>query len=386
MNKLFFISVFAFSLVASLAFGAVGDGTYGNEDTYGNFSYGVSSASSGSSSNASVSFPANATVTFDGIETTNTTLNIVTNNGVTGSVTIVQYTSTPPGVGSSSSASINQFVSIDVASIIQNAMNYSLITVYYTESEVSDANVAEGSLRLSRWNGTQWVTFDGEGIGGVNTVDNYVWANTSHFSTWGVFGNTNPAPVTATSSKSTGSGGGGSSFKYDCTSWSACTVDGIQTRTCTNVGSSPGDYQKPAEKQTCTYQLPVDAAAESSDESSDETQNTESSAPSSQETKTESKGFLGTGFAVAKNVVNGATNSALGWSVTLLVAATLLGTIIFNRMGGFPGTDEFTRASRLHKQALVAHQKGNYAKAESLRKKAQTLREKAEHTSFDPKQ
>ncbi len=69
-------------------------------------------------------------------------------------------------------------------------MNESEIRVYYNDDEVSSAGLDENSLRLYYYNATNssWEKYDGIN-GGVNTTENYVYAITNHFSTWGVYGN-----------------------------------------------------------------------------------------------------------------------------------------------------------------------------------------------------
>src|SRR3989338_8615058 len=48
-------------------------------------------------------------------------------------------------------------------------------------------------------------------------------------------------------------GGGGCIYTWQCSDWTECSENGIQTRTCTNIGTCLGDYSKPAEIQDCVY-------------------------------------------------------------------------------------------------------------------------------------
>ncbi len=48
-------------------------------------------------------------------------------------------------------------------------------------------------------------------------------------------------------------GGGGCIYTWQCSDWTGCSENGIQTRTCTNMGTCLGDYSKPAEIQDCVY-------------------------------------------------------------------------------------------------------------------------------------
>lgn len=99
--------------------------------------------------------------------------------------------------------SANKFIDITASSDIMAAMNYTILKISYLHSEVSEAD--ESTLRLWFYNSSSssWTAMEG----GVDTSANIAWANTTHFSKWGIFG-TAPAPVQA-SSGSSGSGSSG---------------------------------------------------------------------------------------------------------------------------------------------------------------------------------
>ena len=75
-------------------------------------------------------------------------------------------------------------------------MDWWILKVYYTDSQLAASGLTESSLRLQYYDeeGEEWIVYTGD-EGGVNTTGNYVWANLTHFSTFGLFGN----PVTTTS-------------------------------------------------------------------------------------------------------------------------------------------------------------------------------------------
>jgi hypothetical protein len=84
-----------------------------------------------------------------------------------------------------------KFIEINADDSILNDMNETEIRVYYTDEEVSSAGIDKASLRLYYYNSTSnlWEIYDAP-FGGVDIVNNYVWAITNHFSIWVVFGNT----------------------------------------------------------------------------------------------------------------------------------------------------------------------------------------------------
>ena len=259
MKKLIFLLISVFLLPIVLA---AGEGTYGNE-TYGNFSYGISSSSSSSFSNDSVSVPANTTTIINGTST-NAVLELNTNSNAAGSVTLVKYNSKPPTVGTNTFTAMNKYLDIVVDSSISNQLNYSIIKMFYTDSDVSASDLDESTIRLSKWNGSEWIKFDSP-TGGADTTNNFVWANTSSFSTWGIFGTTVPASSPAPSGGGTptggGGGGGGGSWGWECLAWSECSPSGTQSRTC-NLVPGGSVSTKPAETQTCTYTTPAPVTEE----------------------------------------------------------------------------------------------------------------------------
>jgi len=113
----------------------------------------------------------------------NTTLDINTNQSVSGSVNISLYSENPTGA-SFGAIAINKYVDIIVSPNIAGSLQWAIIKIYYTDAEVS--SVIESLLRIYWFNGTDWVPFNPPD-GGVNTTENYVWANVTHFSVYGVF-------------------------------------------------------------------------------------------------------------------------------------------------------------------------------------------------------
>ncbi len=231
---------------------------YSNE-TYGNSSYGISSQAV-SSFNVFIAIPANNLTTIDASASTNATLEIMSNANVEGFITIVQYNSLPPGIGSVPTGSLNKFVDIVTAASISSALNYSTISLKYSDAEVSAANLQESAMRLYRWNGSSWKLFDGGG-NGINTSGNYAFANTSSFSVWGIFGTKASQDSSLSSSQASGGGtsggggGGGSIYSWQCTEWSECAPSGAQTRSCSLIAGQ-GLPTKPEETRACAHIIP----------------------------------------------------------------------------------------------------------------------------------
>jgi len=183
--------------------------------------------------NSSVTITTNTT-TIDATTTVNTTLEIATNGSVTNAtVELVAYSENPQTSGAVGVTALNRYVGIRIDNALKNVLSSVIIKIYYTDSEVSAAGVQEDTLRLYYYNETSssWQKYD-DPNGGVNTTGNYVWANTTHFSNWGIFGF---ALASATTTSMAGGGGICNRGIWGCNSWSEC-LDGKQSRNCVDKG------------------------------------------------------------------------------------------------------------------------------------------------------
>lgn len=204
MKKIIF---FLFLVILSMAAYAQ-DGTFGS----GNFSEGLFGVESTAQNTLTVTtqLTSGDEATIDSVASN---ITLVTNSNLTGTINLVEYTSFPSNVSSTppgSTKSVNRFLDIAVSDEISSNLNYSVIRLVYSDSDISSNNVDESTLRLYKWNGSEWVSFSGS----VDTANNFVFANTTSFSTWGIFGNPNPAPAPASSSSGGGGGGGGGGGIY----------------------------------------------------------------------------------------------------------------------------------------------------------------------------
>ncbi len=162
---------------------------------------------------------ANASNNQTNVSTPDIFLNISTVHALVGKVNVTVYSAIPPGVNTS--LKVARYVEINVSDNM-NDTSGNLSWVYlresYTSQEVS--GLEKSTLRLYWWNphadnwtrlvkGMNLTAYDGPYVygAGVNTNANYVWANLSHFSTYGISGSV--SPTITSSPPSTGGGGGG---------------------------------------------------------------------------------------------------------------------------------------------------------------------------------
>lgn len=116
------------------------------------------------------------------------------NSTDSGKVVVVKYDTNPKtGIGI---PGLGKFFGIDADQPVLNTMGNIEIRVDYTDAEVAAAGINEATLRLYYYNesANAWQAYNAPN-GGVDTINNYVWAITDHFSTWGIFGNTASSSV-----------------------------------------------------------------------------------------------------------------------------------------------------------------------------------------------
>jgi len=113
--------------------------------------------------------------------------------------------------------SLGKYITINTSDNLQSNLSSAFIRVYYTQSEIDNANMQESSLKLRWYNessqawenlGTQpWFFGAGVDTKDIGSYSGYVWVNVSHLSTFGITGTVKPA--TTQSSNGGGSGGSG---------------------------------------------------------------------------------------------------------------------------------------------------------------------------------
>ncbi|HDS45480.1 MAG TPA: hypothetical protein ENN68_05230 [Methanomicrobia archaeon] len=119
----------------------------------------------------------------------------------------VQRATLPPAGVRELTNSIGGYVWANVSENVANSTDWVLIKVFYDPSELRDLD--ESSLTLHFYNeskassGNPWEELP---VGGVNREEQYVWANTSHYSVFSVSGSITPKQ---------GVGGGGSPASLD---------------------------------------------------------------------------------------------------------------------------------------------------------------------------
>ena len=113
-------------------------------------------------------------------------------NATTNNVQVnITFNSSNPAPVNLSVQELGKYYSINVSDILRNNLTYTTIEVNYTDDEINKSGVEESSLRLYRFNGTNWTAYNNQSSdyqGGVNTELNYVWGNVTGFSDFGVGG------------------------------------------------------------------------------------------------------------------------------------------------------------------------------------------------------
>jgi len=110
----------------------------------------------------------------------------------------------------------SDYVSItDKNKQVGGVLEWNYIKINYDQDDVDDLNLDENTLTVMYFDGTDWVARwcpdspSGDCIAsGRDTTNNYVWANVSHFSVYGLQGSIISSAPPTTTPRSTGGGGG----------------------------------------------------------------------------------------------------------------------------------------------------------------------------------
>lgn len=220
-------------------------------------------------------------LSVDSINETNTSLEIFSASDLGNSVmNIVKYSANPQNGGVQGLSSLDKFIEIGFGNASIN-LSWALIKIYYAQEEVDSNHINESMLRMYYWNTSagEWQLVPDSG---VNTDDNYVWANVTHFSLYGPYGEQVPycgdgscdggescssCFIDCGACPPAGGGGGATSSnalyippcaeKWSCTGWSVC-AGGSQTRMCTDLNRCGTTKNKTAASRAC--EIPKKAA------------------------------------------------------------------------------------------------------------------------------
>jgi len=130
---------------------------------------------------------------------TSTDLLIQTSENTTGTYISVSSYSSNPTNATLQVYGLNKFISIDTSSELSDVLSWALLKVYYTDDEISARGLNESQLEFYWYNSTlsEWqklnMSMSWVYGTGVDTNNNYVWANVSHFSEYTLAQETPPS-------------------------------------------------------------------------------------------------------------------------------------------------------------------------------------------------
>ncbi|GAG36895.1 unnamed protein product, partial [marine sediment metagenome] len=154
----------------------------------------------------SVSLVENQTVVINATETADTIVEVTSKSNLDMLISIAEYSENLKNT-SPAKTPLDKYVDIMVDNTINDNITKVKVVIYYNKSEVNNANIDESTLKIYYYNETSgnWQSLNSS----VNTTAGYVWAELSHFSTYGVFGEQKEDAPAESSSSSGGSFGGG---------------------------------------------------------------------------------------------------------------------------------------------------------------------------------
>jgi hypothetical protein len=198
---------------------------------------------------SNITVAANQTFTYNLQNQTNITIDLYTDSNVSGNISV--YASHDDVNEEESLIDLNKFFLIETAASINDSITSAMIYIYYDDSDLitQSGTISEYSLRMYYYNTAAWQQI----TSGVNTVENYVWGNVSHFGKFAVFGIVSAAVIGNEASTNRSSYSSKCWYKWECSDWNICQLDGIQTRFCINEGNCSDSNHPPETKRKCTY-------------------------------------------------------------------------------------------------------------------------------------
>ncbi len=151
---------------------------------------------------------------------------------------------------------VGRYVDIVVDGMLQQNITSTALRIYYTDGQLSSANINENSIRIHFYNETsgEWEQLKTT----LNTEQNYAEAVIYHYSTYGIFGEENP-PASPSQSPSGGEGGyGGSGGGTITTTKTAKTEEVAQTAESTPQKTAPEALPPLPKKENCSYDVAVE--------------------------------------------------------------------------------------------------------------------------------
>ncbi len=206
----------------------------------------LDSSAKGSFTNNSVSLIKNQTIVINATETTDAIIEITSKNDLNVSISTVQYSENLKNT-TPSKEPLGKYLDIIVDDGVNNNITKVKIVIYYNDSDVNNADIDENTLKIYYYNETSedWQILSS----GVNTTANYVWAELSHFSTYGVFGEQKSTP---SSGSGRGGGGGGSRSGSGTVQTTSTEKDEVKEK---EIVKEPETVE---EKKPCSYSLTID--------------------------------------------------------------------------------------------------------------------------------
>ncbi|MFH2028596.1 MAG: Ig-like domain-containing protein, partial [Nanoarchaeota archaeon] len=124
------------------------------------------------------------------------------------STTLIVATHSPNTTGTTAALTALRGIDVEIDNNTAGNLTWAMIKIYYTDAELATLNIGESNLKIYYYNNSagDWQL---EGSQGVDTANNYVWANVTHFSIFAAFGSATTAAVV-----SSGGGGGGRSVSH----------------------------------------------------------------------------------------------------------------------------------------------------------------------------
>ena len=158
-----------------------------------------------------VSLEKNKEHVLDYSNVTNTVLELFPSADIANAnISLTEHAANPKNDTVEGKKDLGRFVDIEADEAINNAIEYAILKITYTDEEIANNNLDEHSLQIYYFNETEW-----QPVGSwVDAEQNFVAANVSHFSSYTVYGDeTGSSSGSSSVADSSGGSGGGSNWR-----------------------------------------------------------------------------------------------------------------------------------------------------------------------------
>ena len=139
---------------------------------------------------------------------------------------IAEHRENPKNSSVDGKKEVGRFINIETGDTINDALEFVVLKIFYTDEELSVHHILEESLQMYYYNGTHWTPLDSW----INADENFVASNLTHFSSYTILGDESGGSSSSSSGDGDGSGSLGGSGGSGRSNWRGVIPPREQTK------------------------------------------------------------------------------------------------------------------------------------------------------------